>query len=288
MQLDSKELHFGGIFREEVAQNLLDKCIAVIQGCFGSLHLACAQKVDGDDLFTQCADSVRNTWSEAEFQTECMHAGDAFEVFVRGSFISFVRQMNLDHTGQSRVEVRLTIPPTVAFMREFLRDLTEDPVFRGGQYFKSDRILQKDLLMKSIRASFGHLSKEYVYVSPSTSDETCDPLIEADDSVSCVSHHTPVAESSRDSPRHTQKQEITPTVIETDISVQLRNQPAETYIPKAESAASSTTAAPRSAATGRSYKSEVRSQDSAAKRKNRSSNEKSSHRSTTTSQANES
>ena len=125
---------FGGIFREEVAQQLLDCCMRLVNNTFAPLHTQCERKVDGSELFTKCVDQVRTAWTEDDFAQETSAQGAGFDTVVRGSFILYVRQTYVDPSGAQAVQIRLTVPPTTSFMREFLKSLSSEEELRSGSY----------------------------------------------------------------------------------------------------------------------------------------------------------
>lgn len=178
---------YGGIFREEIAQQLLERCVQLVRFCFYGLHERCTQLEDAASLFARCVETVRTAWSESDFQQETQRLGPDFEACVRGSFIAYARMMHMDPSGQATVQIRLTVPPPISFVREFLRDLAQDDTFRTGSYFGMGRLEQKDVVMKCIRVAFSELGHEYIYVGdnalPADAAEDGDDVA-AEDSVS--------------------------------------------------------------------------------------------------------
>ena len=163
-------VYCGGIFREEIAQQLLYSCMCIVKTCFNDLFVQCERKRDGCDIFRSCVDTVRTSWAESDFSREvslvttCSSAD--VDVQVRGTFVVFVRQSYTDATGVSTINIRVSIPPTNAFMREFLCALGADDDFHSGAYFRvQNRLEQRDVIMQAIRCAFKVLSSDFVYVS---------------------------------------------------------------------------------------------------------------------------
>lgn len=156
---------YGGVFREEIAQQLLCACTSIVRACFSGLYEQCEQKQDGAEVFRACIDTVRNAWVEEDFAGEMRHAPPDFETLVRGSFVIYVRQSYTDATGAKTIHVRVSIPPTIAFLRELLRAVAQDEDVRAGTFFRTqNRLEQKDVLMQAIRVAMKSLCAEYVYV----------------------------------------------------------------------------------------------------------------------------
>ena len=155
----------GGVFREEIAQQLLTSCASIVKSCFAELHDQCERKQDGAEVFRSCIDMVRTGWVEEDFAEEMKCAPPDFDAQFRGSFIVFVRQTYTDATGGSTVHVRVTVPQTSAFLRELLRAISLDDDLRNGAYFRTQtRLEQKDVVMQAIRGAMKALCSEFVYV----------------------------------------------------------------------------------------------------------------------------
>lgn len=162
---------YGGMFREEIAQQLLESCTATAMACFRDLYQQCERKHDGEAVFRNCVDMVRTGWVEEDFTEELKCAPTDFDAQVRGSFIVFVRQTYTDATGGSTVHVRVTVPPTVAFLREFLRAISRDEDLRSGAFFnRQTRLEHKDVVMQAIRGAMKTLCTEFVYVADQRAD----------------------------------------------------------------------------------------------------------------------
>lgn len=177
---------YGGIFREELAQQLLHESQAILCKSFQPLYETCVTKVDGANIYRKCMATV-STWSDHDFSMEAAHQSVALDTFVRASFISFVRQSHVDPSGQSRVQVRLSIPPTKAFIRELFRAFSQESQRSRRIYFEVDLLTQKDILMGVIRSAFAMLAKEFVFATqlPVDASDTS-PEVEACDSISNV------------------------------------------------------------------------------------------------------
>ena len=231
---------YAGMFREELSQQLLDQCVLIVNDCFRPLFELCEDKVDGTVVFKQCVETVRTAWGESDFQQEAMRLPVESETALRGAFLAYVRQTNVDPTGQSVVDVRVQLPPTLSFVREFLRSFSLDHGVQNGSFFRdADRLVQKDIVMKCIRDAFCILAKEYVYVPPpgqAAEPEEHDD-VEADDSVSAcqvrgqAAADPPATASSPTSPEHPASPAppatppSAPTVAPTSITVNLKDAP---------------------------------------------------------------
>ena len=173
------------MFREEIAQQLLTSCALLVKSCFGDLHEQCSRKQEGEEVFRSCIDMVRTGWVEDDFQEEMKAAPPDFDTQVRGSFIVFVRQTYTDATGANTVHVRVTVPPTIAFLRELLRAISNDEDLRNGAYFRTQsRLEQKDVVMQAIRGGMKSLCSEYVYVPDKDAVAAPPPDVCPKDSVS--------------------------------------------------------------------------------------------------------
>lgn len=208
----------GGMFREEIAQQLLISCASLVRSCFGDLYQQCDRKQDGDEVFRSCIDMVRTGWVEDDFQDEMRAAPTDFDAQVRGSFIVFVRQTNTDATGANTVHVRVTLPPTIAFLREFLRAISVDDDLRNGVYFRSQtRLEQKDVVMQAIRGAMKSLCSEFVYIPDKGVDLAPLPVLRPNDSVSEAD------EASGEEAEERESESVEEPA--SDISVKIRNAP---------------------------------------------------------------
>lgn len=212
----------GGMFREEIAQQLLTSCAAIVKSCFGDLYDQCERKQEGCDVFRSCIDMVRTGWVEDDFNEEMRLVPNDFDTQVRGSFIVFVRQTYTDTTGANTVHVRVTVPPTIAFLRELLRTISTDEDLRNGLYFRSQsRLEQKDVVMQAIRGAMKALCSEFVYV-PDKEAAAEVPTVRARDSVS----EDGCSEGEVDDQESDEREEGTSAAEpESDISVNIRNAP---------------------------------------------------------------
>lgn len=210
----------GGMFREEISQQLLTSCAAIVKSCFGDLYEQCDRKQEGEVVFRSCIEMVRTGWVEDDFNEEMRQAPNDFDTQVRGSFIVFVRQTYTDATGANTVHVRVTVPPTIAFLRELLRAISTDDDLRDGSYFRShSRLEQKDVVMQSIRGAMKALCSEFVYVPDKEAAAAVVPTVRPQDSVS-------EADCSEEDVDDEEREEGTPVAEpESDISVNIKNAP---------------------------------------------------------------
>lgn len=206
------------MFREEIAQQLLTSCTLLVKSCFGDLHEQCSRKQEGEEVFRSCIDMVRTGWVEDDFQEEMKAAPTDFDAQVRGSFIVFVRQTYTDATGANTVHVRVTVPPTIAFLRELLRAISVDEDLRNGVYFRTQsRLEQKDVIMQAIRGAMKSLCTEYVYVPEKDAVAAPVPDVCPKDSVSEADE---TSEEETDERENESMDEPA-----SDISVNIRNAP---------------------------------------------------------------
>lgn len=206
------------MFREEIAQQLLTSSASVVRSCFGDLHKQCDRKQEGEEVFRSCIDMVRTGWVEDDFHEEMKAAPTDFDAQVRGSFIVFVRQTYTDATGANTVHVRVTVPPTIAFLRELLRAISVDEDLRNGAYFRTQsRLEQKDVIMQAVRGAMKSLCSEYVYAPDKDAVAASVPDVSPRDSVSEADDA-----SEEDADERENESMVEPA---SDISVNIRNAP---------------------------------------------------------------
>lgn len=186
----------GGIFLQEPPQILMMQVRNFVSTIFSDLYSICRTKSGADDTFFKCIELVHTQWTERDFDEEHDRFVSlwpkAVDVFGQ-SFILFVRLMHQDPAAESKVSVRLTIPPLRTFVRRLLRHVASNAYVSSGRFFAADTDLlcQDHSCMQCIRLAFQDCVDEFVYVEsqPVAKDgETVDP----DDSASNVSGSHPV------------------------------------------------------------------------------------------------
>lgn len=184
----------GGIFLQEPPQILAMQVRNFISIIFSDLYSICRTKRRADETFFKCIELVHTQWTERDFDEEHDRFVSlwpkAADVFGQ-SFILFVRLMHQDPAAESKVSVRLTIPPLRTFVRRLLRHVASNAYVSSGRFFATDTDLlcQDHTCMQCIRLAFQDCADEYVYVEsqPAAKDgETVDP----DDSASNAGSHS--------------------------------------------------------------------------------------------------
>ena len=165
----------GGIFREEMPHQLLAVCKQHAYKSLLPVFRACEQKADIKSTFERCMETIREQWAESDFDSEALELSKMprAEEALRESFVSYVRLTYSDVTQQENVRVRVTVPSMAAFYRTYLKELTMQPYFSSGEFFKltADVNQQDSVCKQCIRGAFATNVRDFVIVEDFATDD---------------------------------------------------------------------------------------------------------------------
>ena len=141
----------GGIFREEMPQQLMIVCKDQLLEAFIPVYKMCNQKHNPAETFGKCMKLLHSQWTDRDFEaeTEALKKRPRAEDAFRHSFISYVKQTHVDPTSSKEVQARVTVPSLTVFVRHMLRAASEKVYVHTGRFFRDDAdVLQQEHTIK--------------------------------------------------------------------------------------------------------------------------------------------
>ena len=156
----------GGIFLEETPCLLANACESLVYDVLGSIHERCKSKEDPNGMFRECVQMLTQQCTEEDYESMRPLLKCEPKV-VDDSFALYARLSNRDPTRSRRIQIRVTNPPTVLFLKKLLKHATSDPFllsFDNGFFSPQNGKQRTHSIKAAIRNSFSDCASEYVHI----------------------------------------------------------------------------------------------------------------------------
>jgi len=191
----------GGIFLEETPCLLANACETLVHDVLGSIHERCKSKEDPNGMFRECVQMLTQQCTEEDYESMRPLLRCDPKV-IDDSFALYARLSNRDPTRSRRIQIRITNPPIVLFLKKLLKHATSDPFllsFDNGFFSPQNGKQRTHSIKSAIRNSFSDCASDYVHImedpppcpvplssSPSPSPSPPPPPIDPSDSASNI------------------------------------------------------------------------------------------------------